>query len=271
MRKRRRKSMKRVLQAFVAASLVLFSFGCSRGRALSVVGSTSIQPFAEVLAEGYLKKFPDRQVNVQGGGSTAGLVAASSGLADIGMCSRALSPEEGGQFTAITIARDGLAVVVHPENPLKGLTTQQIQRLFSGRIQNWNEVGGLDEPVRLVTREEGSGTRESFMHLVMKDEKVAANALVEDSNGSVKEYVKGDRAAVAYMSLGQVGHEVKALEIDGVAASPADVLAGTYKLARPFLFVTKGTCSPQAQQFIDYVLSDEGQKLLESEGLIRAK
>jgi phosphate transport system substrate-binding protein len=270
MGKTRREMMKRVLQTLVAASLVLFFSGCGRGRALSVVGSTSVQPFAEVLAQNYHKKFPDRDVvDVQGGGSTAGLVAVSSGLADIGTCSRSLSPEEAKQFTAIVIARDGLAVVVHPTNPVRGLTTPQIQRLFSGRIQNWKEVGGPDEPVRLITREEGSGTRESFVNLVMKDEKISEKALVEESNGSVKEYVKGDEGAVGYMSLGQVGQEVKALEIDGVVPSAANALSGIYTLARPFLFVTKGTPSPRAQQFIDYVLSDEGQKTLESEGLIR--
>jgi len=267
-----REGMKRVLQAVVAGSLVLFSSGCGKGRALSVVGSTSVQPFAEVLAQNYHKKFPDRDVvDVQGGGSTAGLVAVSSGLADIGTCSRSLSPEEAKQFTAIVIARDGLAVVVHPSNPVKGLTLQQIRGLFSGRIENWKEIGGPDWTVWPITREEGSGTRESFVNLVMKKDRISDEALVQESNGTVKELVKGIEGAIGYMSLGLVGQEVKALEIDGAVPTAANVLSGGYPLARPFLFVTKGAPSPVAQSFIDYVLSREGQKVLTDEGLVPAK
>jgi phosphate transport system substrate-binding protein len=251
---------------------VVFGAGCSGRRTLNVVGSTSVQPFAEVLAEAYRKEFPDRlQVSVQGGGSTAGLVAVSSGLADIGTCSRSLSPDEEKQFTAVVIARDGLAVIVHRSNPVKGLSTQQIRGLFSGRIANWKEVGGADVPVWPITREEGSGTRESFVNLVMKKDRISDRALVQESNGAVKELVKGIKGSIGYMSLGLAGEEVKALEIDGAAPIAANVLSGGYPLARPFLLVTGGAPSPSAQQFIDYVLSPDGQKTLESEGLVRAE
>ncbi len=241
------------------------------GRALNVVGSTSIQPFAELLGEEYSKQHADQVVDVQGGGSTAGLQAVATGLAHIGMCSRSLKEDETREFTPIVIARDGLAIVVNPRNPVKGLTGQQLRDLFRGQIKNWKEVGGNDGPVRPITREEGSGTRESFVNLVMGKARISRAALVQESNGAVKELVRGDPAAIGYMSLGLVGGELKTLPIDGQEPTAENVLAGRYKLARPFLFVTKGAPTPQAQKFIDFVLSAEGQKTLEGEGLTRAR
>lgn len=254
-----------------ALALLCIGCGCESKRSVNVVGSTSIQPFAELLAQEYMKKNPSRAVEVQGGGSTAGLQALANGLAGIGTCSRALNDDEAKQFTPITIARDGVAIVVDNNNPINGLTIGQIRGLFSGKIDNWKDVGGRDGPVRPITREEGSGTRESFVHLVMGDVAICRSALTQESNGAVKALVKNDPAAIGYMSLGLVGKELKALTIDGAEPTAENVRLGKYTLARPFLFVTKGTPSPEAQQFIDFVLSAEGQKLLESEGLVRAR
>jgi len=236
---------------------------------VAVVGSTSVQPFAELLAEEYLAKNPAESVEVQGGGSTAGLQAVVNSLADIGMCSRSLSDEESLEFEGTVIARDGLAMVVNPENTVKDLSTEQLRGLFSGVIKNWQEVGGPDCPVRPITREEGSGTRDSFVHLVMGKERISRRALTQESNGAVKELVKGDKAAVGYMSLGMVGSELKTVRVDGVEPTAANVLAGVYHLARPFLFITQGEIRPEARRFFDYVLSEEGQEALEREGLVR--
>lgn len=247
--------------------------GCRRDQQnnVRVMGSTSIQPFAEELGLAFEKKNPGKKVDVQGGGSTAGLEAVTNGLADIGTCSRSLTQEEAGKFNEIVIARDGLAVVVHPDNPVNELSTEQVNGLFSGRIKSWKEVGGEEAPVRLVTREEGSGTREAFQHLIMGKETISRDALVQESTGAVKQLIQGDKQAVGYISLGLVGTEVKAVKVDGEIASKNNVLSGKYKLVRPLLFITKGAPNQQAQAFIDYVLSDEAQKRLESEGLTRAK
>ena len=222
-----------------------------------------------MLAQEYNRKHPEENVEVQGGGSTAGLQAVIEGIADIGTCSRSLKQEETG-FTPIVIARDGLAVVVHPSNPVDGLTKEQVRQIFSGDISSWNQVSGQNREIRLISREEGSGTREAFCKLVMEKARISRKAMTQESNGSVKELVKHDPVAIGYMSLGLVGGELKALKVDGVQALPEEVRSGKYPLVRPFLFVVRGTPKPQAQKFIDYVLSPEGQSILKKEGLVGA-
>jgi len=260
------------LGVLAATLLAALAIGCNQGRrsAVSVVGSTSVQPFAEMLAEEFRVKEPGIPVEVQGGGSTAGIQAVANGLADIGTCSRSLGPDES-QFTPITIARDGLAIVAHFSNPVEGLTRDQIRRVFSGHTTRWKDVGGEDKPIRLITREEGSGTREAFVKLVMGKTRISRRALTQESNGAVKELVKRDPCAIGYMSLGLVGGELKALAVDGAAPSVAAVLSRKYPLVRPFLFVVQGKPGERAQRFIDFVLSPEGQKLLQNEGLVAAK
>jgi phosphate transport system substrate-binding protein len=267
-------TMKRAFPTLVVLmALVVIGDGCTRTstRSVSLLGSTSIQPFAEMLAERYAKDHPGEFVEVQGGGSTAGLQAAQSGLTNIGMCSRSLTAKEALVFTSIIIARDGLAVVVNHNNPVVTLSVAQLRAIFAGKISNWNEVGGKDGPVRPITREEGSGTRESFVRLVMGGERIAGRALTQESNGAVKELVKGDPAAIGYMSLGLVGKDLKTVAMDGVEPTVEEVLAGRYNLVRPLLFVTRGEVNPAAQKFIDFVLSPQGQSLLAKEGLVRER
>ena len=255
------------------AIIVLLGFGWGGGRqaATDVVGSTSIQPFAEMLAQEFNRRHPDSPVEVQGGGSTAGVMAVGIGIAEIGTCSRSLTKEEGEKCTAVTIARDGLAIVVHPSNVVDGLSLAQAKLIFEGQATNWKEVGGLDRPIRIISREEGSGTREAFTKMVMGKARISRKALTQESNGSVKELVKHDPCGIGYMSLGLVGGELKALRVDGVPATEAEVQKGRYPLVRPFLFVTKGPPGPNARRFIDYVLSPEGQRKLEEEGLVGAR
>jgi phosphate transport system substrate-binding protein len=267
-------TMKWVLLAviLIAAAVVLCTGWCGgRVPAINAIGSTSIQPFAEMLAEEFNARNPANPVDVQGGGSTAGLQAAANGIADIGMCSRALKAEESGQFQAVTIARDGLAIVVHLRNPVDNLTLEQVRGIFAGEIINWRQVGGKDRPIRLITREEGSGTREAFQKLVMHKTRISRRALTQESNGAVKELVRHDPCAIGYMSLGLVGGELKAVHVDGVEPTAREVVALRYPLVRPFLFVTKGPPSPRAEAFIDFVLSPDGQAMLAKEGLVGAR
>lgn len=262
--------MKKVVFACFCLVIIGILSGCSRGGArkeLIVAGSTSIQPFADRWAEIYMKKYPGRVVNVQGGGSSAGIQAAYSGAADIGTCSRELKPEEKN-LTEIVVAMDGLAVIVHPKNPVTELSLAQVRDIFSGKIRSWKEISNRDKTIDVVTREEGSGTRGAFQEMVMGKVRIFKGAIVEDSNGTVREIVAGDPGSIGYISLGLVDERVKALSLDGVAPTEANILINQYKLVRPFLFVTSGSPSRDVKNFIDFVLSEEGQNLIRMEGLI---
>ena len=267
--------MRALITAIVFFSLLavlLTDWSGGKGETLDVIGSNSVQPFAEILAEEFNEQRHDFKVDVQGGGSTVGVQATRDGIADVGMASRSLKKEESAEFTPVTIARDGLAIVVHRTNPVTDLSVKQVRSMFAGETTNWRDVGGTDAPIRLIVREESSGTREAFMTLVMgKGLHVARTAISQDSNGAIKELVKDDPYAIGFMSLGLVTKELKALKVDGVEATVELVMSGKYPLVRPFLFITKGPPKERAQKFIDFVLSDHGQSILEREGLVRAK
>ncbi len=242
--------------------------GCQRSRAgITVAGSTSVEPFAELLAEEYMSMRSETHIYVQGGGSTAGIEAAISGAANIGMSSRHLIDAEKKLY-AVTIAKDAIAVIVHPSNPIDDLPLDKIREVFSGKIANWKGLGGSDHPIDIVTREEGSGTRESFQKFVMGKEDINLGALVQDSNGAVRQVISSDPSAIGYISLGLVNDQVKALRISGVQPNLANVNNGKYTLVRPFLFVFSGEPTGEAKSFLEFVLSLPAQKMLLKEGLV---
>lgn len=237
------------------------------GGILTVAGSTSVQPFAEKLAEEFSHRRPDLSINVQGGGSTAGVRAAQAGVAQIGMSSRSLKPGEEN-LVKTTIVHDGIAVIVHQTNPVSDLDLERIAEIFSGEATRWDDLGEGRGEIHFVTREEGSGTRGAFENLVMGKKLISPRGLVQDSNGAVREIIASDPGAIGYISLGIVDFRVKALAVDGVSPSKEAIASGSYPLVRPFLFLTKGAPYGVAKEFIDFVLSDEGQNLLAEEGLI---
>ena len=238
---------------------------------LTITGSTSVGPFVEHLADLYQQEHPGQKINVQSLGSTAGIQAAENGTVEIGMSSRHLEAEEAEQLKPIEIARDALAVIVHPTNPVANLTTEQVRAIFGGEIRTWREVGGRDASIVIVTREAGSGTYGAFEELVMKKQLPTTRALRQGSNGAVRQIVAGDPDAIGYISLGLVNETVKPVAIDGVQASTEAVISGQYKLVRPFLFVTRknATLSALAEDFLRYVLSPAGQHELVQAGLIQ--
>jgi phosphate transport system substrate-binding protein len=266
--------MRRRIWALIAATALLIS-GCGPGgqqasQQLTITGSTSVGPFAEHLAEIYEHDHPQLKINVQSLGSTAGIQAAENGTVEIGMSSRHLEPPEEELLDTFEIARDALAIIVHPSNPVASLTTEQVRAIFTGQITNWGEVGGRDAEIILVTREAGSGTYGAFEELVMDRELPAPSALRQGSNGAIRQIVSGDPDSIGYISLGIVDDSVKAVAIDGVDASTEAVLAGDYRLVRPFLFVTRkgAALSDLAQNFLRFVLSPEGQQVLVQSGLV---
>lgn len=247
---------------------IAFEMGCQRHEAgITVAGSTSVEPFAELLAEEYMLKHPQSHIYVQGGGSTAGIEAVRSRAANIGMSSRSLLPGEK-DLQAVTIARDAIAIIVNPKNPIQDLSLNQIEEIFSGKTRNWKDVGGHSHPITLVSREEGSGTRESFQKFVMAKGEISLESLVQDSSGAIRQVVASDPNAIGYISLGLVNEKVKALNISGVEPSVKDIENGKYTLVRPFLFVFKGEPTGDAKSFSEFVLSPPAQKLLAKEGLV---
>jgi len=258
------------LFGFLSLCLILQDSGCSRGsaqRGLTVAGSTSIQPFADRWAEIYMKIHPGEVINVQGGGSSAGIQAARQGAADIGMSSRELKADEK-DLSEVIVAWDGLAVIVHPENPVRELTIDRVRDIFAGKVRDWKDIGGKPGALTVVTREEGSGTRGAFQELVMKKSRISREAIVQDSNGTVREIVAHDPDSIGYISLGLVNDAVRSLILDGVKPDVEMIKAGKYSLVRPFLFLIRGAPREKAGAFIDFVLSEDGQDLIQQEGLI---
>jgi len=243
---------------------------CSRNgkRGLTLAGSTSVQPFAEKWTDAYRARRPGLSIQVQGGGSTAGVQAALSGAAEIGMSSRALTAAEAARVIPILVARDGMAVVVHPTNPIRALTLAEVRSVYAGDRRSWRDLGGPTAPITIITREDGSGTRAAFEELVMGGRQIAAHALVQDSSGSVRQMVAADPAAIGYISLGLVDVTVRAVALDGIAASEGAIDAGRYPLVRPFLFVIAGSGHADARAFIDWVTGPEGRELTRREGLL---
>jgi phosphate transport system substrate-binding protein len=261
------KSLSRILAVSALAALTA---GCRGGKSsVTLAGSTAFQPFAEKLAERYMLIHPEVGITVQGGGSAVGIQSALSGAADIGMADLVRLPAEAAGLKAVAVAKDGIVVVVHPSNPVSGLTLEQIRRIFSGTDKNWKELGGPDAAVTVVSREAGSGTRTSFEQIV-GGVTLTGDAIIQDSNGTIRETVANDASAVGYLSHGLLNERIKALPVDGVACTPEAIREGRYALVRPIFLLTKGDPTGTAAAFIEYVQSADAQKILGESGLIPA-
>ena len=250
----------------VFLSLCLLSCAPNKSGVI-IAGSTSVQPFIEKVAEHFMEKYPGTRINVQGGGSTAGIQATLNGTCDIGASSRNLKPSER-ELRVILIALDGLAVIVHPDNAIGELTVGQIRDIFAGRTKDWQELGGFKKEIIPVTREEGSGTRASFEEMIMGEEAISDACLVQDSNGAVREIIATTPQGIGYISVGLVDEREKAIAINGVKPTLANLITERYRFARPFLLLVREEPCGEAKKFIDYTLSPEGQEILASSGLI---
>jgi phosphate transport system substrate-binding protein len=230
---------------------------------IAVAGSSSVAPLAEVLAEAFMAEHPGVRIDVESIGSSAGIKAAIDGTADIGTSSRELKDEEAPQVYRIQVCADGIAIVVHPQNEIANLTKEQVRKIYTGEITNWKDVGGSDAAIAVITREEGSGTRGAFEKIVMgKDAEILKGAIVQPKTGAVRAAVAGNPDGIGYVSMGALDDTVKALDIDGIAATVNNIQAGKYPIARPFLFVTKEEPTGLAKEFIDFCLGSEGQAVV---------
>jgi len=242
---------------------------------LFISGSSTVFPIADLAAEDFQNMYPDVNIQVEGPGSGTGVAKASDGTADIGMASRNVKASELlNAPTLITygVAKDSVSVVINPSNSLAAtldLTTEQVSQIFKGEINNWSELGGDDHKINVYSREEGSGTRATFMDFTdIEEGEFVADASVQQGNSAMRAAVAGDPYGIAYVSLGYVDSTVAPAKIDGAEGTVENVLAGTYPFQRILWMFTQGTPNELAQAYLDYVMSPEGQQIVEEEGFI---
>lgn len=250
-----------------------------KNQSITINGSTSVQPLAEELASTFKAKNQNATIDIQSGGSGVGIKSAMDGVVDIGMSSRDLKPEEK-TLKEFRIATDGIGVILHPENSVNDLTIGQLKKIYTGEITNWKDVGGKDSNITVVTREECSGTRGAFIELTglevkegdKKVDKTLASAITQGSTGAVMTTVSGDVNAIGYASFGSAKDktDIKLISVDGVACSEENIYAGSYKISRPFLMLTKEEPTGLAKDFLDFILSAEGQNIVAENSYLKA-
>ena len=278
MRKARGHSLQglaRALAACAALALCALLAACSQEGegSLTMAGSTTVLPTAEIAAEGFEAK-TGTHVLVSGLGSSAGIEAALNGTADIASSSRQLTAEESEhELVATVIAHDGIAVIFNEDNPVRGLTLDQLRDVYAGRITNWSQLGGPDLAIQLVNRDEASGTRAAFRSIVMRDAPFDRSAAVLPGTGQVRDVVSRTPGAIGYISIGFVESDhattsVRTLAVDGVEATVANVEDGTYPISRDPYFFTNGDPKSAAYDYIMYVLSPDMAQPIEDAGYI---
>lgn len=236
-------------------------------------GSTSVEKVIGALSEAFMEEYTGVDITYDPTGSGAGITGAQDGTLDLGLSSRSLKAEEKEKGMAeTTFALDGIAIVVNSENTVEDLSLEQIKELATGEITNWSEVGGIDAPVVLIGREAGSGTRDGFESIVGVEDSCKYEQELT-STGAVMAGVASNPNAFGYVSLSAVDDTVKAITVDGVAATEETVQDGTYKIQRPFVFVTKEgeELSTQVQAFVDFATSDAAKDLIVKAGAVPLK
>lgn len=241
---------------------------------ISMAGSTSMEKLANALSEGFMNDNPDVTVTAEFIGSSAGIESVSNGSVDIGNASRELKDSELSQgLEANVVAIDGIAVIVNKSCNMDSISKDDLCKVYTGEIKNWNALGGSDDPIVVIGREAGSGTRDAFEELLeLADKCQYAGEL--DSTGAVLTKVASTPGAIGYISLDVLDDSVTALKLEGTEPTEENIKAGKYLLSRPFIMATKGKVSEQNEQvqaWFDYINSDEGQKIIKSVGLISAK
>lgn len=246
-----------------------------------IAGSTTVTPLISALANVYTQNNPVT-IEVQELGTTTGINSTISGVSHIAMSSRSLSDAEIDQgLTPIPIAMDGVAIIVHPNNPVYNLSLEQITAIFKGEITNWSEVGGNDAGIVVVSREEGSGIRTTFESFANVQEEIEVNgntvmvsavtplAIISSGTGGIIASVSGNENAIGYVTTGVVSDAIKSLSVNGVFFSEETVRNGSYIFANVFYLGVMESITPVAQNFIDWILSEDGQNVVSTAEFVR--
>jgi phosphate transport system substrate-binding protein len=243
-----------------------------------VNGSTTVLPISQATAEAYMKRNPVVNISISGGGSGNGIKALIDKTTQIANSSRPMKKEEeqmaaskGVKPVSHTVAIDALTPVVHPTNPVNDLTLEQLSLIYQGKIANWKEVGGKDMKIVVISRDTSSGTYESWQEKILHKEKVTPRAQLQASSGAVVQAISKNRYAIGYVGIGYVNKGVKALTVNGVEASAKNALDGTYSIARPLYMLTDGAPKGAVADYIRFVLSPEGQKIVKQQGFVPVK
>ncbi|MCP4115083.1 MAG: phosphate ABC transporter substrate-binding protein [Desulfobacteraceae bacterium] len=240
---------------------------------LKIAGGTAHIPVVKEAAKRIMTLNPNIRITIAGGGSGAGIKQVGEGLIDIGNSGRRPSSKEIATYglELHKWAIDGVAVVVNPANTVTALTREQLVQIFSGKITNWKELGGKDRRINLYTRDESSGTRSVFWKKALNKGDIALSANFVVSNGAMKTAVANDPGAIGYMSAGFVNQRLTPVTLDGVTPDAASIRNGSYKVARGLFSNTRGEARGLSGQFIDFLLSDQGQAIVKEKGFIPVK
>lgn len=255
--------MKRKISILVLAGLALAA-GCSQqeGEVVSLSGSSTLAPVISEIAQHYERE-QGIEINVQSGGSGRGLNDLHEGLTDIAMVSRALKPEElgDGRFQAVTVARDGIALIVHADNPVKALSSDQVRAVYRGEVDNWSALGGPDREITVINKASGRATLEVFLlHFGLDEQAIAADMIIGENQQGIKT-VASNPDAIGYVSIGaaeyeeQAGTPIRLVALDGVAATTAAVANGDYPLSRQLNLVMAAQPRPAVSDFVEFARS----------------
>jgi len=280
--------LSKVIISLVAVATITMFVGCNSktdikkdsgltGK-LTMSGSTTVLPIAQACAEEFMNQNPNVNISVRGGGSSIGIKDIMAGTVEIGNASRDAKEKEinkakesGIELYQNIVANDGIAVIVNPQNTITNLTIEQIQAIYTGKVTNWKELGGPDMNIVIISRDTSSGTYEVFYEIAMKKQNIVQNCIMVASNNAAVTSVKDTPGAIAYAGLGYLSSSVKPLQVNGVDPTFENVLSGAYPVSRNLNMYTNGAPKGITKTFMDFILSSEGQDIVEKQGFIKIK
>jgi phosphate transport system substrate-binding protein len=242
---------------------------------ITMKGSTTVFPISQKTAEIFMQKNPNANISVQGGGSSVGITSILDGTADIGQASRPMKDKEiekavknGVNPKVHVVAMDGIAVVVNPSNAITDITLDQIKDIYTGKISSWSAVGGSGGKIVVISRDSSSGTYEAFSAKALDGARTRPDSLLQASNQAVAQTVSTTPGAIGYIGLGYITEKVKPLVVNGVVCNKQNVLTETYPISRPLFMYTNGKPGGVVKDYLDFVLSEEGQGIAEGLGFV---